>query len=90
MAKTSLTRNETWGLLALVAVCFAVVLNTFQGDGDGGPVVASLALSGIGFAASFSMIRWLENVFMKAGLKGKDMAKLRKPEMYSIHTLYTI
>ena len=80
---SSLTRNETWSLLTLVAACVAVVLNTFQGDGE--PLVASLALSGVAFAASFSMIRWLESVFMQAGLKGKDMGNLRRPEMYSIH-----
>jgi UDP-N-acetylglucosamine--dolichyl-phosphate N-acetylglucosaminephosphotransferase len=63
-----------------VVACVGVLVNTFQGDGE--PLIASLALSGIAFAASFSMIRWLGHVFMKAGLKGKDMAKLRRPEMY--------
>ena len=45
-------------------------------------MVASIAFSGIVFAITFSMIRWLGPVFIKAGLKGRDMAKPRKPEMY--------
>ncbi|PGH27978.1 hypothetical protein AJ80_00232 [Polytolypa hystricis UAMH7299] len=76
---TALTRNETWSLLTLVIACFSVLANTFQGDGE--PLIASLALSGIAFAATFSLIRWLGGVFMRAGLKGKDMAKLRRPEL---------
>lgn len=44
-------------------------------------MIASLALSGIAFAATFSLIRWLGEVFVKAGLKGRDMSKLRKVEM---------
>ncbi|OJJ46752.1 hypothetical protein ASPZODRAFT_166960 [Penicilliopsis zonata CBS 506.65] len=40
-----------------------------------------MAFSGIAFAVAYSMIRWLGPVFMKAGLKGKDMAKPRRPEI---------
>ncbi|KAF3482864.1 UDP-N-acetylglucosamine-1-P transferase [Arthroderma uncinatum] len=76
----TLTSRETWSLLALVIACSAVLAkNAIQGDGE--PLVASLALSGIAFAASFSLIRWLGDVFMKAGLKGKDMSKLKKIEI---------
>ncbi|KAL1999197.1 hypothetical protein VTN02DRAFT_4897 [Thermoascus thermophilus] len=75
----TLTRRETWSLLALVGASLGVIVNTFQGDGE--PLIASVALSGIAYAATFSLIRWLGPVFMKAGLKGKDMAKPRKPEM---------
>lgn len=78
----SLTRKETWRLLLLVGVCLGIIVNTFQGDGA--PLVASLAFSGIAYAIAFSMIRWLGPVFMKAGLKGKDMAKPRRPEMYGL------
>lgn len=74
-----LSRTETWRLLLLVGVCIGILVNTFQGDGA--PLVASMAFSGIAFAATFSMIRWLGPVFMKAGLKGKDMAKPRRPEI---------
>jgi len=60
------------------------MINSFQGygDGDGAPLFASVAFSGVAFAITYSLIRWLGPVFMKAGLKGKDMAKPKKPEMY--------
>ncbi|KKZ67532.1 UDP-N-acetylglucosamine-dolichyl-phosphate N-acetylglucosaminephosphotransferase [[Emmonsia] crescens] len=77
--KDTLTRNETWSLLVLVVGCLGVITNTFQGDGE--PLIASLALSGIAFAATFSLTRWLGGVFVKAGLKGRDMAKLRHAEI---------
>lgn len=57
-----------------------MLVNTFQGDGA--PLVASIAFSGIVFAVTYSLIRWLGPVFIKAGLKGRDMAKPRRPEMY--------
>ncbi|GLB06702.1 tunicamycin resistance protein [Aspergillus tubingensis] len=76
---SSLSRQETWRLFALVGACVGILLNTFQGDGA--PLVASLAFSGIAFAIAFSMIRWLVPVFLKAGLKGRDMAKPRRPEI---------
>ncbi|OJJ32168.1 hypothetical protein ASPWEDRAFT_116729 [Aspergillus wentii DTO 134E9] len=76
---SALSNGETWRLLVLVGVCVGVMINTFQGEGA--PLVASIAFSGIAFAITFSMIRWLGPVFMKAGLKGKDMAKPKKPEI---------
>ena len=76
---TTLSRTETWRLLLLVGCCFGILVNTFQGDGA--PLIASMAFGGITFAVTFSMIRWLVPVFMKAGLKGKDMGKPRRPEM---------
>lgn len=76
---STLTRTETWCLLLLVGAGIGISVNTFQGDGA--PLVASIALSSIAFATTFSMIRWLGPTFIKAGLKGKDMAKPRKPEM---------
>ena len=75
-----LTKQETWSLLGLSAGCIAIIANTFQGDGE--PLIASLSFSGLAFAASYSMIRWLGPVFVKAGLKGKDMSKVKKVEMY--------
>ncbi|KAJ5363682.1 UDP-N-acetylglucosamine--dolichyl-phosphate N-acetylglucosaminephosphotransferase [Penicillium cataractarum] len=75
----TLSRSETWRLLLLVGAGLGILVNTFQGDGA--PVIASIALSFIAFAVAFSMIRWLGPVFIKAGLKGKDMAKPRKPEI---------
>jgi UDP-N-acetylglucosamine--dolichyl-phosphate N-acetylglucosaminephosphotransferase len=76
---STLSRSETLRLLLLAGAGLGILVNTFQGDGA--PVIASIALSFIAFAVAYSMIRWLGPVFIKAGLKGKDMAKPRKPEM---------
>ncbi|KAL5336212.1 glycosyl transferase family 4-domain-containing protein [Aspergillus crustosus] len=73
----SLSRQETWSLLILAGICLGVLVNTFEGDGA--PVVASIAFSGIAFAVTYSIIRWLGPVFIKAGLSGKDMAKPTRP-----------
>ncbi|TLD26782.1 hypothetical protein PspLS_04796 [Pyricularia sp. CBS 133598] len=74
-----LSTTETFSLLSLSAACVAILANTFQGDGE--PLVASLALSGIAFAASFSMIRWLGPTFIKAGIKGADLSKAQRREI---------
>ena len=84
-AAASLSSQETWRLLVLVGACVGIITNSFQGD-DGAPLLASVAFSGIAFAIAFSLIRWLGPVFMKAGLKGKDMAKPSRPEMYGPYT----
>ena len=76
---TSLTRSETWSLLSLTGACTAVLANTFQGDGA--PLIASLAFSGLGFAFTYAFIRWAGSAFMKAGLKGKDLGKAIPKEM---------
>jgi UDP-N-acetylglucosamine--dolichyl-phosphate N-acetylglucosaminephosphotransferase len=81
-ASATLSRTETWSLLVLVGASLGIIVNTLQGDGE--PLIASIAFSAIAFAATYSLIRWLGPVFMKAGLKGKDMAKPRKPEMYEL------
>lgn len=77
---TTLSGSEAWSLLALSAACVGIIINTFHGDGE--PLIASLAFSGIAFALTFSLIRWLGDVFMKASLKGRDMSKLKTIEMY--------
>lgn len=74
-----LSRRETWTLLSLSAACFAVLVNTFQGDGE--PLIASLAFSGIAFSFTYALIRWLGDTFIRAGLKGRDMCKTRNGEM---------
>ena len=74
-----LTRAEAWSLTTLSLACIGVIANTFQGEGE--PLIASLAFSGVAFAFTFCLIRWLGETFMKAGLKGVDMSKLRKVEM---------
>ncbi|KAL9122755.1 MAG: hypothetical protein Q9187_000694 [Circinaria calcarea] len=76
---TTLSRTETLSLCALSATCVGIIANSFQGDGE--PLIASLAFSGIAFASTYSLIRWLGDVFMAAGLKGKDMSKARKTEI---------
>ncbi|KAI1265724.1 glycosyl transferase family 4-domain-containing protein [Xylariaceae sp. FL1019] len=73
-ALTALSRTETLSLSALSLACAAVLFRTLEGDGE--LLIASLALSGCGFAASYAMIRWLGNTFIKAGLKGRDMSKV--------------
>ncbi|KAF6816988.1 udp-n-acetylglucosamine-dolichyl-phosphate n-acetylglucosaminephosphate [Colletotrichum sojae] len=79
MASPTLSRNETLSLSALSLAAFAVLLNTFQGDGE--PLIASLALSVLAFALAYSMVRWLGPVFVRAGFKGRDLSKHHRPEL---------
>ncbi|KAI3402177.1 hypothetical protein diail_106 [Diaporthe ilicicola] len=80
MATTpKLTWTETVSLSALSTACGTILANTFRGEGE--PLIASLALSGMAFAAAYAMICWLGPTFMKAGLKGVDMSKLHKREI---------
>jgi UDP-N-acetylglucosamine--dolichyl-phosphate N-acetylglucosaminephosphotransferase len=76
-----LSRFETWSLLALTSTCFGIVANTFQGDGA--PLIVSLAFSGLAYSATYALVRWLGPTFIKAGLKGRDMSKQTKREMCS-------
>ncbi|KAL7627356.1 tunicamycin resistance protein [Parahypoxylon ruwenzoriense] len=68
-----LSRIETLYLSALTLVCIAVLIEAFKGEGE--PLIACLALSGLAFSATYSMIRWLGPTFIKAGLKGRDLSK---------------
>ena len=77
---STLSRAETWSLLSLSAASVAILVNNFLGDGE--PLIASLAFSGIAFALAYSLIRWLGETFVKAKLKGVDMSKVKKIEMY--------
>lgn len=77
---TSLSPKEVSYLSLLTLACCGIVAHSFREDGE--PVLVSIAFSGIAFAFTYSLIRWLGNAFMKAGLKGRDMSKLRKEEMY--------
>ncbi|KAI6713405.1 UDP-N-acetylglucosamine-1-P transferase [Diplocarpon mali] len=78
-AASELSFTETLSLLSLSLASMGIIANTFRGDGE--PLVASLACSGIAFAASYAMIRWLGPTFIKAGLKGRDMSKVQKREI---------
>ncbi|KAK6828143.1 UDP-N-acetylglucosamine-dolichyl-phosphate N-acetylglucosaminephosphate transferase [Apiospora arundinis] len=77
---SQLSRSETLSLAALSLACATILANTFSGEGAGA-LIASLALSGLGFAASYAMIRWLGPTFRKAGLQGRDMAKVNNRDM---------
>lgn len=79
MTGSDLSSTEILSLLSLSLACCGIIANTFHGDGE--PLIASLAFSGIAFSATFAMIRWLGPAFMKAGLKGKDMSKVNKKEI---------
>ncbi|KAL8952284.1 MAG: hypothetical protein Q9222_001815 [Ikaeria aurantiellina] len=76
---TTLSQIETWRLIVTSAACLAVLANIFHGDGE--PLIASLAFSGLAFCFTYSLIRWLGRVFLDAGLKGRDMSKPRRPEL---------
>ncbi|MCJ1364791.1 tunicamycin resistance protein [Acarospora aff. strigata] len=76
---TALSRAETVTLLSLSAACFGIIANTFHGNGE--PLIASIAFSGIAFSFTFSLIRWLGPAFIHAGLKGRDMCKTKKVEI---------
>lgn len=77
---TSLTAKEALYLSLLTVTCCGIVAHSLRGDVE--PVLVSVAFSGIAFAFTYSLIRWLGKAFIKAGLKGRDMSKLRKEEMY--------
>ena len=81
----SLSRTETLALLSLFAACIGIIANTFHGDGE--PLIASIAFSGIAFSSTYALIRWLGDVFIQAGLKGKDMSKKHAPVMFVIFAL---
>jgi len=77
--KSTLSTSETWYLHSICALCVTVLIQTLQGDGA--PLTISLAFSGLAFATTYALIRWLGPSFMRVGLKGKDMSKVRKIEM---------
>ncbi|KAG8531647.1 uncharacterized protein KY384_003278 [Bacidia gigantensis] len=79
MTDSALSNQETWSLLVLFAASVAVIANTFQGDGE--PLVSSLAFGGVAFSITYSLIVWLKGTFMKANLKGRDMSKVKKVEI---------
>jgi UDP-N-acetylglucosamine--dolichyl-phosphate N-acetylglucosaminephosphotransferase len=75
----ALSGTESLSLLSLSLACVGVLANTFQGDGA--PVVASIAFSGLAFAACYALIRWLGPAFVRRGFKGRDLCKLKQTEM---------
>ena len=73
MVLATLSRVEAWSLVALLGACFSIIANTFQGDGE--PLIAALAFSGLAFASTYALTRWLGPKFISIGLKGRDMSK---------------
>lgn len=76
---TTLTSTETWSLSSLALACIGILANTLQGEGE--PLIASIAFSGLGFSISYALIRWLGNAFIKRGFQGRDLCKLKQTEM---------
>lgn len=74
-----LTTTEILSLSTLSLTCIAIIANTFHGEGE--PLIASFAFSGIAFAFTYVLIPELSTVMMSAGLCGKDMSKLKRPVM---------
>ena len=70
---------ESLSLLSLSVACAGVLANTLHGDGE--PLVASIAFSGLAFVSCYALIRWLGDAFMKRGFKGKDLCKLKQTEI---------
>ena len=75
----TLTSTETISLSSLSLACIGVLANTLQGEGE--PLIASIAFSGLAFAFCYALIRWLGNAFIKRGFKGRDLCKLKQTEM---------
>ncbi|KAF2278628.1 UDP-GlcNAc-1-phosphate transferase [Westerdykella ornata] len=76
---TTLSATESLSLLSLSLACVGILANTFQGDGA--PLVASIAFSGLAFASCYALIRWLGPAFMRRGFKGRDLCKLKQTEI---------
>ncbi len=76
---TNLTTTETLALAALTWASVGVLANTLQGEGE--PLIASIAFSVLGFAACYALIRWLGDAFIRRGFKGKDLCKVKRTEM---------
>jgi UDP-N-acetylglucosamine--dolichyl-phosphate N-acetylglucosaminephosphotransferase len=82
-SSTELSRTETLTHLTISIACFGILANVFQGDGN--PVTTSLAFSGLAFSFTYCLIRWMGNKFISAGLKGTDMSKAKRVDMYVLH-----
>jgi UDP-N-acetylglucosamine--dolichyl-phosphate N-acetylglucosaminephosphotransferase len=76
---STLSSTESYSLLALSLACVGVLANTLQGDGE--PLIASIAFSGLAFVFCYALIRWLGDAFIRRGFKGKDLCKLKQTEM---------
>jgi UDP-N-acetylglucosamine--dolichyl-phosphate N-acetylglucosaminephosphotransferase len=75
----ALTATEVYSLSILTAVCLAILINAWKSDGE--PLFSSLAISGLAFAFSYTLVLWTGDVFMKRGYKGRDMSKRNPTEL---------
>jgi len=71
--------TEAYSLASLSLACVGMLANSLQGEGE--PLIASIALSGLAFAFSYALLRWLGNAFMKLGFKGRDLCKRKQDEI---------
>lgn len=72
----TLATSESWFIFGLCVVALSIILNTLRSDGE--PLLALVALSALGFAASFCLIKWLGPTFEAIGLSGEDMSKRKR------------
>lgn len=79
-AAPELSRNETYTLAGIVGLCGSLLYHTFE-RGEGEPLLASIAFSGLAFCAAYAMIRWLGPTFVRAGLSGLDKSKVNNKEL---------
>lgn len=75
----TLSSTEAYSLLALSFASVGILVHTFEGDGE--PLIASIAFSALAFSFCYALIRWLGNAFIRRGFKGKDLCKLKQTEM---------
>ncbi|KAF2743443.1 hypothetical protein M011DRAFT_410600 [Sporormia fimetaria CBS 119925] len=75
----ALSGTEALSLGSLALACIGVLFNTFQGEGA--PLVASIAFSGLAYAACYALIRWLGPAFVRRGFKGRDLCKTKQTEI---------
>ncbi|KAI5308510.1 tunicamycin resistance protein, partial [Ascosphaera atra] len=79
--RTALTWTESL-VLSAVTLAAVAVLSTSVFDLDHeDPWTTLLALSAFGFAATFALIRWTGEIFMRVGFKGKDLNKKKAVEI---------
>lgn len=71
-----LATGESWFIFAICAAALTIIVNTLRSDAE--PLLALVALSTLGFAASFCLIKWLGPTFVAIGLSGEDMSKRKK------------
>lgn len=79
MAIGQLSSREFLGLNILLGICATIVYRALQSNAE--PILTSIGLSGVAFAATYSLIVWTAPSFLRVGLKGTDMSKRTKKEI---------